>query len=264
MTTTRETSVQNYLAKVRSLLADLDYEEREEVLADLEAHLAELDPADPSQILGSPEEFVDELRATAGFDSSSRIDRRLRRVGTEIRNRWLAARPVWVGIRGWLAMAALAILGSDRVFDPFPIPRLGNNPLWGVMAVVLATWVSYRLAQLADDGDRGWRAMERIVGALVAVLVLSAAPYGLYTEHWAAQNAGRAALFEREYLLGLLPENLEASDPQGRRLDGVVLYDQDGRPFDLVWLRSQLSSEGIPPWELEELEPRPRTYPLEP
>lgn len=61
----------DYLDRVHSGLADLSEEDREEVMQDLRAHLAELDEESIEANLGTPEEFVEEFRASAGLEEQA-------------------------------------------------------------------------------------------------------------------------------------------------------------------------------------------------
>ncbi|CRK58657.1 Proline-rich protein [Alloactinosynnema sp. L-07] len=59
----------DYLARVRTALADLPADELAEVLEDIEPHVTEVfgEPGDPVDRLGSPEDYAAELRAAGGY-----------------------------------------------------------------------------------------------------------------------------------------------------------------------------------------------------
>ncbi len=99
-----------YLEQVRSQLSDLPDEEREEIVQDLVAHLAELDDGRIETELGEPEAFAAEFRSSAGYDEpASRqvwealprfwnwLESNAHRIGQLVR--WPSIRPVWIWIR---------------------------------------------------------------------------------------------------------------------------------------------------------------------
>ncbi|MFP3914594.1 MAG: HAAS signaling domain-containing protein, partial [Actinomycetota bacterium] len=64
VTLTRAQAV--FLDQVREELADIPSDEREEVIGDLEAHLAEILDDEIEAELGAPADFARELRISAG------------------------------------------------------------------------------------------------------------------------------------------------------------------------------------------------------
>ena len=113
--------VARYGAAVRAALADLAPDEREELLEDLEDHLAEV-AAEPgaslTDRLGDPERYAGELRAAFGARSRRR---RRRLVPRGRRARTLAA-----------ALVALVALGAWlgwRSMQPAPLPSWSQTQL---------------------------------------------------------------------------------------------------------------------------------------
>ena len=73
MNTTLSPEARAYLEAVRDRLAGLPAEEADELVADLEQHLAELiaeEPGPLSNRLGSPQEYAAELAASAGWPTT--------------------------------------------------------------------------------------------------------------------------------------------------------------------------------------------------
>jgi len=229
-----------YLGRVKIALADLSAEDLEEVTQDLEAHLAELADGEVETVLGTPEAFVYEFRASAGLDreTSSRLantrawvrqrETRLTRSAGWIRaeRHWSRVHPAWLWVRGWLGVSLLSVLsnGADS-FRAFPIPTIGNSTLLGLVTAMLATWVSLTLARQRKDTFASF--LSGTYTAVVALLLLvslanptshpptqdfEAMPQGLISEGWNPV------------------QNIYAFDTDGNSIQ-VLLYDHDGRPL---------------------------------
>jgi hypothetical protein len=160
-----------FLARVRDELADLPPDERDELLEDIESHLAEV--AGEGEValaarLGSAEEFAQELRNSAGLppraapSEPSRLQAARAWLDDAVR-RVMAVRPhltgalVWQLARGWLLAVAFALT----------IAALGNTAAW-----------SYRHTWLPHAGLRGFGALIALAGfvALSFWLARRAAP----------------------------------------------------------------------------------------
>jgi hypothetical protein len=153
-----------FLARVRDELADLPPDERDELLEDIESHLAEVAGEGGVGLaarLGSAEEFAQELRNSAGLPpraagrAHSRLDAgrdwvaRVIRRGDSARTH-VDARLMWQLARGWLLAVAVAVVVS----------RFGDTYAWG-----------YAHAWLPHPGIRGDGAALFLV-AIVALSVL--------------------------------------------------------------------------------------------
>src|SRR5665811_312536 len=136
-TTHAPTTAEGYLDRVRTLLSDLHEEERAELVQDLAAHLDEIDQLEIESELGTPEEFVAEFRAMAGLgdhriQEPGLFDRLARRVNAyqshptvqRIGVYWPQARPVWIGVRGWLLVA----LPRSHLCRPPRLPAVSDSP----------------------------------------------------------------------------------------------------------------------------------------
>jgi hypothetical protein len=103
----------------RTRVSDLPTDERAELLEDLAAHFIEFEAdEDLAATLGDPVAYARELR------------------------------PAWWVLRAWLIVAALA--GGFE----FPFPRIANNPLIGIAALLLIVPVSIKLGRQAREGQR--------------------------------------------------------------------------------------------------------------
>jgi hypothetical protein len=250
-----------YLARVAEGLHDLADEEREEMLQDLEAHLAELEDEEIDRVLGTPEEFVEEFRISAGLDSPpataapGRVQRW--RAALDQRSVWLsdlidwpAIRPTWVWIRGWLVVCAWSLLIEYEGFERFPIPSIGMSASVGLAIVILATWLSLWL----DKEHRGPRAIGSVVFSVVgafALLGLLLNPMPTYSQ--LAHDLGQVTYVEQLTAPdGNAISNVYAFDMDGNPVE-VLLVDQDGRPLltfpGYVYEEAGLSGGGTTYWD---------------
>lgn len=263
-TTHAQTTAETYLEQVRTLLSDLPEEERAELVQDLAAHLEEIDQHEIETGLGTPEEFVAEFRTMAGlgehrtqepgvFDRLARRVTRYRAHPTveRIRVHWQQARPVWVGIRGWLLVALPAAIYADRfAFRRFPIPQVEDSPLGGLIAVTALTALSVIAARRALAGTSMWRlANVSLNVAVIWLLAISLAGGVLYTDRGASirEEAVTQAIIEDVGMI--LPQDLIATTPDGDPIDAVRLYDENGEPFDVARIREALEQNWG--WALE-------------
>lgn len=232
-----------YLEEVRARLVGVPDEEQAELLDDVAAHVREVaDEHGADQLrerLGSPEQFGDELRTSAGFAPpasgatvQARAKRRIdtwresklwRRVVAE----WPRLEPAWWLLRGvavvWLVTGVAG--GTDGL-----IP----DTFMGPFVLVAGAATSYALAIRRPDDQSPTFRKARVVGeVLLAVFafffVLSAqqTKYVYYDSSSGAQpdaclrdSAGRAI------------SNLFGYDLNGQLIPKFFLTDQAGRPID--------------------------------
>jgi hypothetical protein len=152
--------VETYLARVRAALADVPADERDDLLAEVEASLHETASETGGSVaaqLGPPEDFAAELRSAAGLNpwsppasSSLRetIERLLadRRMAATLRSlRELA--PIWWAARGYVALAVLALLaGASWSSSHGAIPVIGSSKLGAALiALVLVASIALGL-----------------------------------------------------------------------------------------------------------------------
>lgn len=244
-----------YLEQVAAGLADLPEEEREEVVQDLSAHLAELSDDDVVTVLGTPSEFVAEFRISAGLDQRGSIPgllvgarRTLEAWGTRLSSlsNWPRWRPAWIWGRGWLIISVYAVVSEDVVFWHFPIPAVEGSSIYGLFLVAAATWLSVWIERRPRSRRRDlasatysmlgvWALVVGTVGgsALGAPAVFEQIDERLYSDHPVVSHDGNPV------------ENIYAFDRQGDPVE-VMLFDQLGRPL-LV----------MPPWVYDQAEMSP-------
>ena len=233
-----------YLKEVAPYLAALPAEERADLLDDLAQHLREIaaEPGPPLwERLGSPEAYAAELLASAGVAAEGRshpalliratafMERaRATWIGQEVVRMWPFLRPAWWVLRAYLAVSLLAGEG-------FPVPRLGGNPFLGILGLLAAIPLSVRLGQrtLPRAGRLAVFA-GNVVLVLYGLSLLSRAesPEVRYVDYGpdpVEAAAGRGCLVTAT---GQRIINLYAYDTEGRLLDPVLLYDQNGQPID--------------------------------
>ncbi len=238
-----------YLAAVRTTLADLAPEERDDLLGELQAALLEAAGEGDGPIaarLGPPEEFAAELRASAGLDPAPppdpaqdgrrdwradlrRVAEPLRRVGHELAPIW------WVG-RAYLLVAALAVAGTfEWSFRQPALPRISNT---GVTITVLAVAavVSVLLGLLVRRAGPVARAVSTAFDVLILLLaipvlshIVDAEPYQLPPQVIEVPSAQPDGLS----FFGGPVTNIYAYDRQGQPLYDVRLFDQNGAPLDV-------------------------------
>jgi len=249
----------DYLERVAAGLADLPVEDREEVIQDLRAHLAELDQDNIRTILGTPEEFVAEFRVSAGLDeepgkpsrfSIAPLRRKLEHVGQRLAEltHWSTVRPVWILTRGWLLVSTLAVLAGGTAFVRFPVPVIESSSIVGLTLVLLTTWLSLWLDSRKTPVREG---ASFVYSSAVVLLILMSmvAATGL---SGSGPHAEEPFYFDR--LVGAEGQpidNIYAFDLEGNPVE-VLLFDQDGRPLLT-----------LPTWVHEEAEYRGQTGPFE-
>jgi hypothetical protein len=242
-----------FLARVRDELADLPPDERDELLEDIESHLAEVSGEGEVALaarLGSAEEFAQELRNSAGLppravaSSPSRLDiarasfRHALRRGQSLRSHLNAALLWWLA-RGWLLGVAAALTagrlghtsawGHTHIWLPHPGVR-GSGALV-VLAVILAfsLWLGRRAA-----AGRGIR-LDRAASALAVVAIapalwhLDSPPRDHYYSYTTIAQAPPAGLFEN----GREVMNIFPYTRAGKPLNDVLLYLPDGQPLSI-------------------------------
>ncbi|MFI5914673.1 HAAS signaling domain-containing protein [Dactylosporangium sp. NPDC051541] len=234
-----------YLERVAAALADLPLDVREDLMEDLPAHFAEvLEEQGGSLVerLGPPDAYAAELRAAAGIEpgragAAARggidvellrqrlrtLDERSGRViGYERATDFLRLlRPAW-----WIARG-VALVVLIFAFDIIPLDRL-DDPI-GLVLMAAAAVVSVRI------GATGRPRLPRAVGigvsavaglGLLFIAVTFPGALWRYSGSQAYYDSGSNNPYQ--YVVDVYPV-----DQNGRPLQGVTLYDQDGNVINL-------------------------------
>ena len=231
-----------YLAAVSEALSDLPQEERDDLLAEVETSLVEAGGPVAAR-LGPPDEFAAELRAAAGLHREpdagrpeSRLLAWLRKAAAD--RRVAAARPVlarlapiWWAVRGYVVVAALAMLVCATWSSSHPqVPRLGTGAT-GLLAIVVAVALSVVL------GLRGFRGP---IWTLANVaLAFAALPVAQHLAERAPQQLivayVQTSVAEPQVLTyDMAPvRNIYPFTRSGRLLHDVLLYDGRGYPLEI-------------------------------
>ena len=226
---TTTADVEAYAARVRSALAGLPAADRDDLLADLEDHLAEVAAEGPlDELLGSPEAYAAELRSSAGLPPGGGP----RRFQSLTDQPWLRStvdflpelRPGWWVLRGVLVAWIVSLwLGAGL-------------PLVFVLSVLLVPASVILGRRSVADPRLRWAGIAASVAAVAALLLFSAvvsySNSGIGVEQpYPIQDPGG--------LDGV--SNLYPYDKDGRPLTDVQLFDQDGNPVEL---RAELDRAG--------------------
>jgi hypothetical protein len=283
-------AVVEFVMKVRDLLDDLDEETRTDLVEGLEADLGELVAEQGSAGLPAPEQYAEELRAAAGLPARrgtallrDRVRRRQQRrdlpVGERFdalcdrwRSRFLvqarrpgvepawglaqAVRPVWWVLRGYLLVQAADVLtGNWESLDPVPalgVPLLG--PALVVLAVVLSVQVGRGVAWPGHRERNRVAARAALlalnVGALVSAIPVVDALDRIGPDLISYREASMYVDQSGLRLQGRRICNIQPYDAQGRPLEGVQLFDQDGERITTSCSRWDESSNAQHyPWQ---------------
>ncbi|WBB77438.1 hypothetical protein O7606_14185 [Micromonospora sp. WMMD882] len=274
--TVMEQEITAYVERVRAALADLPPTVREELTEDLPEHIAEVAAEGDGTLverLGEPEAYAAELRAAAGAPvvTGPNLDQRVAgaMLGLRTRLRTLDGRvgpalgyptasaylrllrPAWWLLRGYLA--AMLITAISAGGDVGVLPSLGFSRLAGL--VLLAGCVLASL-WLGRNGDRfgKWPRRAVLTGSLVLVL------FGLVglaavdsRARWGGYGYDAVSVDDQYSHI----QDVFVYDSEGRLLEGVRLFDQNGTPIRLGWSESCGEFEPAPTSD----DPMRRTYP---
>lgn len=254
----RDEEIAEYLAAARAVTRDLPAQQREELLDDLAAHLAEVAAEDPAPLrhrLGPPDEYAAELRAatdgagrhrTGGVwphrvrghwqrlrQRLSRMDQRVGPLlGYERASEYgRLLRPAWWLLRGYLA-AMLLVYFLDHNGQVGLLPRLGGSTLAGLVILVVfmggSIWLAHRSAR--------WSRWPRRVLTLGSALMVLFGTIGFLSlddrQRYGVPAQYRDVVWHDPYQD---VSDVYVVDEHGRLLTGVTLLDQHGRPIDIGW-----------------------------
>lgn len=253
-TATLDTQIRAYLDAIRERLDDLRERERSDLLEDLEQHLREVAAEEDGSLverLGPPEAYADDLRASVGLPSRgtrSFTQQVADRLAGSSPGRLAAAlwasqsaravraflpelRPGWWVLRGYLAVTALTILSwEEDLRSNIPIPRAFGSPAAGLVTVAVAVVLSVFLGRRATTEPRA-RKLSLLATVAVAAASLVALPQagGTVTFYEASYGGGGSGYLQHGD--GTAIANICPYASDGSALDGVLLFDQRGRPI---------------------------------
>lgn len=241
-----------YVERVRRALDDLSPTDRDELLEELPEHLAEVAAGGSGTLvdrLGAPEAYAAELRAAAGLtapDRSARLDHRVTAAVHRLRGQLTAVdgragpvigyaraseflsllRPAWWVLRGYLLAMLITVMFTGGSFGL--LPRLAGNDLAAVLLLGLCVVGSIWLGRRPGPA-RGWRRHLTSLGTAVLVIFgvvgfLDADQSRLHTNYYAPS-------YNEDPYSGV--QDVYVYDQQGRLIEGVRLFDQEGRPIRL-------------------------------
>jgi hypothetical protein len=239
--------VETYLARVRAALADVPADERDDLLAEVEASLHESASETEGSVaaqLGPPEDFAAELRSAAGLHPSSTPATAGLRETIErlVSSAQLAASlrffrelaPIWWAVRGYVAVAGLALAaGASWSTSHGAVPRIGSAKL-GAAAVLLAV-----LASVAVGIWSRRNTIARLPLTILNLVLLGAAiPVGIHLSHRSTQAVATRIVVQTAIVPGLAyngapVDNIYPYSRDGRLLHDVLLYTGAGTPLNI-------------------------------
>lgn len=251
---TVDPAVLRYLEVVRTHLDDLPGAEGDDLLEDLEDHLAEVAAEGDGSLedrLGPPVAYADELRASAGYPSreelaarrparklaerisSSPIWRSVSRVVESPQGRASLRfarelRPGWWVLRGYLAVVGPVYLFSEQPGSNTILPFWGGWVPAGFLAITVAIVVSVWLGRRAERTGRARFLSIVFSAAVVATSAGAAAGWGGGVPYY----EDVAYVEEQPFLHhadGSAIANICPYSSDGKLLSGVLLFDQGGR-----------------------------------
>jgi hypothetical protein len=214
---TTTADVNAYAAQVRAALADLPAGRREDLLADLEEHLAEVAEESDGPLesrLGAPAAYAAELRAAAGLPAPPAVAAVPPRPN-----------PVRRGLTGTLAFL-------PELLPAWAIARPAAGNLGVLLLALVTVPASVLLGRLTrrDPGLR-WLGYAASTVSLVLVVVVAGVTTMSVTSGDVTAVSPDPAPDQPAGLDAVT--NLYPYSSDGRPLTGVQLYDQDGNPVNL-------------------------------
>ena len=240
-----------YATAVRAALASLPASQRDVLLEDLDEHLAEVAAEGEGSLearLGPPAQYAKELISAYGARPAA--DRRrspadaLRQAGA-----WLTAtnfyrglqaflpqlRPAWWVLRGYLPVLILTAVFSPGYLVG-PIPNLGSKRgLAELVLMAVAIWLSVRIGQRrrSSVGLAGWATFTANgMIAIFGLIVLSGMARGASIEVVNAGPTTQSMSSGTPFSTGDVT-NIYPYSQDGKPLNNVLLFDQEGRPVTL-------------------------------
>lgn len=252
--TATEQEIARYVGQVREALADLPPAVRDELLEDLPEHLAEVAAEGDGSLvqrLGAPEVYARELRTAAGVTvpvATPNLDQRIGATLRKGRERLRAAdvrlgpvigyarlsdylrllRPAWWILRGYLAAMLIAVVLTGTTTGV--LPRLGGSGLAALLLLAATVTGSIWLGRRTDRLGRRPKWVLRLSATLLILFGL----VGFVAVDSRAGADGDALHYREVYTdqySGV--QDVYVYDSEGRLLEGVRIFDQNGQPIRL-------------------------------
>ncbi|GIG89480.1 HAAS signaling domain-containing protein [Plantactinospora endophytica] len=252
--TVTEQEIARYVGQVREALADLPPAVRDDLLEDLPEHLTEVAAeADGSlhERLGPPEAYAMELRTAAGVSAPSATPNLDQRISAAVREGWARIRvaddrlgpvlgytrlsdflrllrPAWWILRGYLVAMLFTVVLTGTSFGL--LPRLGGSGLAALLLLAVTVTGSIWLGRRTERLGRRPRLVLNVTAALLVLFGLA----GFAELDGRAGGGGNPVPYEQVYTdqySGV--QDVYVYDSQGRLLEGVRLFDQNGQPIRL-------------------------------
>ncbi len=233
-TTLERPDVTAYLVAVRAELSDLPSEERDDLIADVEASL--LDSGEAPAL--SPAAFAAELREAAGIERSASAAEQAPSLLESARawlgsSRGLAVRaavrelaPIWWVVRG-AVVAGVVVFVAGWAWTL----TVQGAALATLVAVAASVWLGLRGRRL--PARRRPFALAANLALAVVLLPVAAASTGVLDSRTGTYTAAFPEPVPGLAVDGNPVENIYAYDRNGRVLYDVRLYDENGLPLDV-------------------------------
>ena len=238
----------DYVSAVAVELQDLGGAEREELIEELDDHIAALlvdrPDADLVTELGSPHDYALELRAAAGLDAEVRatpplalgaqlkaLAERTIDLGRALTPKWLDRLtpdlgPAWWVLRAYLVVIVIVqALRSGHVdMSNFLWPTYATHRWPAAIIVAALALLSVRLGR-RRPGDAWIRLVVAVVDVVIVVAAALLYRSQLQYDDYGSDNFGAGPTCNIT--------NLYPRDSNGAALTGVTLYDQNGNLVNL-------------------------------
>jgi hypothetical protein len=231
---TEPANVTAYLQQLRAELADLAPDERDDLLAEVEASLLESAGDEPLDAqFGPPAAFAADLRASAGLPPAPAVKRRRTLDWRPALDRAKTLAPIWWALRGYVAVAAFALAGHQGWFpSQTAVPRLGGSPAFSAAVIGAAVLVSIAIGLLARVPRSLALAGNAVLLAALIPVAVHLAQRGEATTRYVYAQAVAAPTEGLAYY-GNPVTNIYPYDRTGRLLHDVRLYGADGHPLNI-------------------------------
>jgi hypothetical protein len=261
--------IAHYAAAVGAALADLPEATRDELMEDLNEHLAEVaaeaeaEGVTLTDRLGPPAAYAAELRASLGHeapvrsarwsDRRGRLKSRLRplnvRLGrifgyAELTDLLRQLRPAWWILRGYLAALVVgAVLGG---LNGGIVPEFGGNPVIGIALIAGGVIGSVWLGRATVGGGRKTRIFAGLLSTALALFAIAAVAN--IDGALSRENGPNSAIDSYVYTAQWQPQDVVVVDPKGHPIGPVGIVDLDGQNYLDMTVHT---CDAMMPWEAD-------------